>query len=478
MLTGANVPEGLSIVAATSDSRRVTPGSLFFAQRGVRSDGHDYARQAAARGAEAILGDRAGISVFEGVPYIYSRNPRRDFGLISHRLAGDPTRTMKVIGVTGTNGKSSSVYLIHRILREAGLRAGHFGTLGYCIGELTVNAEHTTPFAEDLAYLFQQARENKCGHVVMEVSSHAIEQERVAGIDFSVAEFTNLTQDHLDYHIDMNEYLRQKLRLFERIEGPDKFTVANIDDPSGAKFVAASRVRCITYGRTGDVRAKNVRVDLRNASFITETPWGKADIRSHLLGTHNVYNVLGAIAVCGGLKIPIETIAQGIESLASVPGRFEHIDCGQDFQVVVDYAHTEDGLRNVLQAAREICQGRVICVFGCGGDRDRTKRPKMGGVAAELADFCVVTSDNPRTESPEKILEDIETGLTGRRRGEDYIVIADRREAIQRSIETAQAGDLVMIAGKGHEDYQIVGTEKHHFDDREIARDLLEAIRA
>ena len=479
-LIGAAVPEGLNIVAATADSRRVTPGSLFFAQKGVRSDGHAYARQAAAKGAEAILGDRPGVSIYEGVPYIFSRDPRRDFGLIAHRLAGDPTRTMKVVGVTGTNGKSSSVYLIHRVLHSAGHRVGHFGTLGYCIGELTVNAEHTTPFAEDLAYLFQQAKQNRCSHVVMEVSSHSIEQERVAGIDFSVAEFTNLTQDHLDYHLDMNEYLRQKLRLFERIEGPGKFTVANVDDPCGTKFVAASRVPCIKYGRNGDVRAKDVRVELRDAWFIAETPWGRVEIRSHLLGTHNVYNVLGAIAVCGGLNVPIETIAAGVESLGSVPGRFEHIDCGQEFQVVVDYAHTEDGLRNVLQAAREICQGRILCLFGCGGDRDRTKRPKMGSVAAELADFCVVTSDNPRTEMPERILEEIEPGLTqaGKRRGEDYLVISDRREAIQRVIEMAQTGDLVMIAGKGHEDYQIIGTEKHHFDDRKIARDILEAIRA
>ncbi len=479
-LTGARVPEGINIVAATADSRRVTPGSLFVAIRGVRSDGHDFARQAAAKGAEAILGDRPGITMLEGAPYIYSADPRRALGLLAHRLVGDPTRTMHVIGVTGTNGKSSSVYLIHRILRKAGLRVGHFGTLGYCIGELTVNAEHTTPFAEDLAYLFQQAKQNKCSHVVMEVSSHSIEQERVAGIEFSVAAFTNLTQDHLDYHLDMQEYLRQKLRLFERVDGPDAFTVANIDDPSGPRFVQASRVPCLTYGRDADVRAKNARIELRDASFTAETPWGSVEIRSHLLGTHNVYNVLGAIAVCGGLKIPLDTIAEGVESLASVPGRFEHIDCGQEFQVVVDYAHTEDGLRNVLQAAREICRGRVICLFGCGGDRDRGKRPKMGAVAAELADFSVATSDNPRTESPERILMDVEVGLqhAGKRRGEDYIVVLDRREAIQRALEMAQPGDLVMLAGKGHEDYQIVGTEKHHFDDREIARDLLEAIRA
>lgn len=480
LLTGAQVPEGISISAATADSRRVSPGGLFAALKGVRSDGHSYARQAAARGAAAILGDRKGISLLEGVPYIYSADPRRDFGLIAHRLMGDPTRSMKVIGVTGTNGKSSTVYLIHKILSRAGNRVGHFGTLGYCIGELTVGAEHTTPFAEDLAYLFDQARRNRCSHVAMEVSSHSLAQERVAGIEFAVGVFTNLTQDHLDYHLNMKEYLRQKLRLFERIEGPGKFTVANIDDPSGKAFVDASRVQCMTYGMSGECRATNVKIEERDASFRAETPWGSVDIRSHLLGTHNVYNVLGAIAACGVLGVSLDKIAQGVESLASVPGRFEHIDCGQDFQVIVDYAHTEDGLRNVLQAAREICRGRVICVFGCGGDRDRGKRPKMGAAAAELAEFSILTSDNPRTESPQQILEDVEVGLrqAGKKRGEDYLVIQDRREAIHRAIEMAQPGDLVMLAGKGHEDYQIIGTEKQHFDDREIARDLLEAIRA
>jgi len=480
LLTGAQVPEGLSVTMATADSRRVGPGALFAALKGVRSDGHAFARQAASKGAAAILGDRPGITMLEGLPYIYSTDPRRDFGLIAHQLAGDPTQSMKVIGVTGTNGKSSTVYLIHRILSGAGYRVGHFGTLGYCIGELTVNAEHTTPFAEDLAYLFQQAKRNKCSHVVMEVSSHSIEQERVAGIEFSVGVFTNLTQDHLDYHLDMKEYLRQKLRLFERIEGRDKFTVANIDDPSGQAFVDASKVPCITYGKSGECRATNMRLEARDASFRAETPWGAVDVRSHLLGTHNVYNALAAIAVCGGLGVPLARVAAGVEALASVPGRFEHIDCGQDFQVIVDYAHTEDGLRNVLQAAREICRGRIICVFGCGGDRDRGKRPKMGATAAELADYCVVTSDNPRTESPEQILLDVEVGLqhAGKKRGDDYVVVLDRREAIQRAIEMARPGDLVMLAGKGHEDYQIIGTEKQHFDDREIARDLLEAIRA
>ncbi len=479
-LLGTTVRDGLSVSAATADSRRVTPGSVFVALRGGESDGHDFARQAAGRGAVAIVGEREGVDSIAGLPYVRVPHARRALGLLAHRLNGDPSRSMTVIGVTGTNGKSSTVYLTSRILAHAGKRVAHFGTLGYCIGELTIGAEHTTPFAEDLAYMFKQAKRERCTHVAMEVSSHSLEQERVAGVEYSAGVFTNLTQDHLDYHRDMEDYLQQKLKLFERIEGPGKFTVANVDDPAGKRFVAASRVACHTYGTRGDCRATNVRIEARSTAFTVETPWGRAEVSMHLLGTHNVYNALAAITACAALGVPMDVVAQGVELLGSVPGRFEHVDAGQDFQVIVDYAHTEDGLRNVLQAAREICRGRIIVVFGCGGDRDKTKRPKMGAAAAELGDYCIVTSDNPRTESPERILMDIEVGLqhAGKKRDDDYIVLPDRREAIQRAIEMAHEGDLVMLAGKGHEDYQIVGKEKHHFDDRETARNILEAIRA
>lgn len=479
-LLGVPVRPGLTVCAVTADSRKVNLGSLFVALRGGQTDGHDHAHQAAAKGALAIVGERNGIDTLAGVPYVRVPHARRALGLLAHALNGDPSRTMTVIGVTGTNGKSSTVYLASRVLSHAGKRVAHFGTLGYCIGELTIGAEHTTPFAEDLAYMFSLAKRERCTHVVMEASSHSLEQERVAGIEFSVGVFTNLTQDHLDYHRDMEDYLQQKLKLFERIQGPGKFTIANLDDPAGKHFVAASAVPCHTYGRRGDVRAENIRMSARRTTFTVESPWGRAEISMHLLGKHNVSNALAAIAACGGLGIPMTTIAEGVESLASVPGRFEHVDVGQEFQVIVDYAHTEDGLRNVLQAAREICDGRLIVLFGCGGDRDKTKRPKMGATAAELGDFCILTSDNPRTEQPERILMDVEVGLqrSGRKKGDDYLVIADRREAIQRAIEFAQPGDLVMIAGKGHEDYQIIGKEKIHFDDRETARHILEATRA
>jgi UDP-N-acetylmuramoyl-L-alanyl-D-glutamate--2,6-diaminopimelate ligase len=463
------------ISSVTEDSRRVKPGTIFVAVSGEHQDGHDFASDAAAAGAIAIVGNRARTTEWNGVPYFYVAHPRRALGVLAHALAGDPTTNLTVIGVTGTNGKSSTVLLTQNILRTTGAKAACFGTLGYDIDGVVTAAPHTTPFGEDLAGLFQRARDAGETHVVMEVSSHALEQERVAGIRFAVAAFTNLTQDHLDYHQDMDSYLRAKLMLFERIEGDGCFTVANVDDPVAKSFMTASRVPCHTFGASGDCRAKNIRMNSAGTTFRLETPWGSADCTSGLLGRHNVSNALCAATICGGLGIPLDGICEGIAGLASVPGRFERIASGGGFEIIVDYAHTDDGLRNVLEAAREICAGSVILVFGCGGDRDKGKRPKMGRVAAELADFAFVTSDNPRTEDPERILLDIEVGLqhAGKRKYDDYVLITDRASAIREAIGRAKPGDLVLIAGKGHEDYQILGAKRIHFDDREVARAIL-----
>ena len=464
------------VTAVTADSRRVARGALFFACKGERVDGHAFGVHAAAAGAVGIVGERASINEWEGLPYFHARDARQTLGIAAHLLAGNPTRSMTVIGVTGTNGKTSSVILIRRILEHAGYRAGCFGTLGYDLGDATLPAPHTTPFAEDLAALFHRAREKGVTHVAMEVSSHALDQERVAGIDFRAAVFTNLTQDHLDYHGDMERYRRAKLLLFERLDGPDRFAVVNTDDPSSGYFVDATRVPVITFGGKGDCQAEDVRVLRDRTVFRARTPWGASEIEMRLIGKHNVANVLGAVAVCGGLGIAPATAAEGIASLASVAGRFERVEAGQPFHVIVDYAHTEDGLINVLEAARSICENRLIVVFGCGGDRDKGKRPKMGQAAAERADFAIVTSDNPRTESPERILLDIEVGVqrAGKRKNEDYLIILDRGEAIRCALRMAKPGDLVLIAGKGHETYQIVGGERIHFDDREVARAVLE----
>jgi UDP-N-acetylmuramoyl-L-alanyl-D-glutamate--2,6-diaminopimelate ligase len=468
-----------AVSGVTEDSRRVRPGSIFVAAPGVRSDGHDYAANAIERGAVAIIGSRPGLDAFRGAPYIYTASPRKALGLLAHELRGNPSRRMTVIGVTGTNGKSSSVVMIHGVLESCGFPAAALGTLGYQIGHQTLPAPHTTPFGEDLADMFGKADAAGCSYVAMEASSHAIDQDRIAGIDFNVAAFTNLTQDHLDYHADMDSYRRAKLKLFEQIRGAGRFTVVNVDDASARHFMGASHVPCHTYGAAGEVRAEDIDIRLDGTRFISRTPWGSASVEMRLLGRHNVQNALCVIAVCCGLGLPLDVVARGVGTVKSVPGRFERIDTGRGFEVAVDYAHTDDGLRNALEAAREIARtrgaGRVIVVFGCGGDRDRTKRPKMGAVAGALSDFAIVTSDNPRTEEPNSIIAAIVSGVeaAGKKEGVGYCVISDRRQAISRAVEMARPGDLVLIAGKGHEDYQILGAAKIHFDDREEARSAL-----
>lgn len=464
------------VTGVTEDSLRVRPGWVFVAAPGVRSDGHAYAAQAAAAGAAAVIGDRAGVARLEGLPYFSVKSPRLALGVLAHALAGDPSKSMTVIGLTGTNGKSSSVLMTQRVLASCGLGAAAIGTLGYDVGHGNVPAPHTTPFGEDLADLFRQAKEAGQTHLVMEVSSHSLEQDRVAGIDFDVAAFTNLTQDHLDYHHTMDEYRRAKLKLFESLHGSGRFSVVNKDDPSAPYFMAASDVPCYTYGGEGDCRPSQVEIRPAGMHFHVETPWGAGEIATTLLGHHNVSNVLGVIAICCGLGLPLERVAAGIASLPHVRGRFQQVDAGQDFHVIVDYAHTDDGLRNVLRAARAICGKRVIVLFGCGGDRDKTKRPKMARAAAELADYAIITSDNPRTEDPLQIIADAEVGMleSGKKRDVDYLVIPDRAEAIHCAIGMAESGDLVMLAGKGHEDYQILGTTRIHFDDFEVARAALE----
>ncbi|HOF38801.1 MAG TPA: UDP-N-acetylmuramoyl-L-alanyl-D-glutamate--2,6-diaminopimelate ligase [Candidatus Hydrogenedentes bacterium] len=464
------------ITSAVEDSRRVTPGAVFVAIQGETSDGHEHATDAAGRGAVAIIGGRKGLEKLAGLPYVYVPNPRQTLGLLAHRLAGDPSKDMTVIGITGTNGKSSTALLTQHILKTCGCPAACFGTLGYSIAGVTLQAKHTTPFGDELAAIFRRAREARQSHVVMEVSSHALAQERVAGIDFDVAAFTNLTQDHLDFHQDMEAYGAAKLLLFERLEGPGRFTVVNREDPAADAFIRASRVACFTYGKGADVRAVGVRAEGPGTGFRVESPWGEAEVTVPLVGKHNVLNTLCAIAICGGLELPLSAVAAGLASAPVIPGRFERVSAGQDFEVIVDYAHTEDGLRNVLKATRALTRGNVIVVFGCGGDRDRGKRPKMGAAAGELADYAIITSDNPRTEDPEQILLDIEVGIRriGKHRPEDYNLILDRAEAIRLGIAMAKSGDAVLIAGKGHEDYQILGTERIHFDDREVARAALE----
>lgn len=468
----------VEISRVTEDSRDAGPGALFVAIHGGHNDGHDFAERVRELGAVAIAGERDGITSLAGLPYLRVNHARRALGVLAHELAGRPSAAMTVIGVTGTNGKTSTAFLVQHMLRSAGFSAANFGTLGYFVGDQSLDASHTTPFGEELAGLFAKARDAHATHVVMEVSSHALDQERVAGITFNVAVMTNVTQDHLDYHLTMEAYVAAKTRLFSKLRGNNAYGVVNLDDPYADKFRSALTVRCITYGPNGDYRARDVSVASDGSRFTLVTPAGTARVRSALAGRHNVANVLAASAVAGGLGLTFDQIVAGIEGFTSVPGRFERVEAGHDFSVVVDYAHTDDGLRNVLATARELGPRRLIVVFGCGGDRDKGKRPKMGAVAAELGDYVIITSDNPRSEDPSQIVSEIETGVRGYdSNGANYEVLIDRERAIHRAIGMAGPGDLVMIAGKGHEDYQILGASRIHFDDREVARAAMESLQ-
>ncbi len=472
----------VAIGGIADDSRAVKPGSLFVAVRGERVDGHRFVAQAIGAGAAALVVEEpsAGPS---SVPVVRVRNTRKALGVLAGRFYGEPAFRLTLVGVTGTNGKTTTTYLCKALLEAVGRRVGLIGTVAYQIGADTIPASHTTPGAVELQTVLGRMRDAKLDSVVMEVSSHALALDRVAGCEFDVAVFTNLTQDHLDFHRDMDDYFRAKLLLFTGLgEGSRKAhpkrAIVNADDPRGAAVAAATKVPVWTYGihREADIRAEQVQLSLAGSRFTVKSPVGSFAVDSRLVGEHNVSNLLAAIGVGLHEGLTPDQIRAGIAAASSVPGRFERVDAGQDFAVLVDYAHTDDALIRVLTTAQSLKTGRVITVFGCGGDRDRTKRPKMGRAATRLSDVVFLTSDNPRTEDPLAILAEVEVGVKevldpSRVR---YEKIADRAQAIEAAIREARSGDTVVIAGKGHEDYQIIGTTKHHFDDREVARDAIE----
>ncbi|MFZ5596336.1 MAG: UDP-N-acetylmuramoyl-L-alanyl-D-glutamate--2,6-diaminopimelate ligase [Bacillota bacterium] len=465
------------------DSRSVRPGFLFVAVKGLKADGHDYVDAAIQSGAPAVLVQRP-VAVPPGVALVQTGDTRKGLGLVSARFYGHPSQRLRLIGVTGTNGKTTTTHLIAALYRAAGRKTGLVGTVGNYVGDRRLEVSHTTPESADLQKLFGLMVEEGVSVAVMEVSSHALALERVAGCEYDVAVFTNLTQDHLDFHRDMDDYFEAKSRLFRGVGGGvkkwPKYIVVNADDPYSAKIAAGDGVSLVSYGLSegADFRATDIKVMGQGSSFNIESrAFGTVRLNMKLTGLFNVYNTLAAYAVgvTGGLSPSL--VRDSLESVSGVPGRFQLVDCGQDFSVVVDYAHTPDGLENVLKAARAIASGKVIAVFGCGGDRDRTKRPVMGEIAGRYSDFPIITSDNPRTEDPEQIIRDVEEGLKKSARDGKYLVIPDRREAIRAAVGRAGSGDMVVIAGKGHEDYQIVGTVKHHFDDREEAEKALLSLK-
>ncbi|WP_034631321.1 UDP-N-acetylmuramoyl-L-alanyl-D-glutamate--2,6-diaminopimelate ligase [Desulfotruncus alcoholivorax] len=477
----ANVPADANpeVRGIAYDSRQAGPGFLFVAIKGYKTDGHFYVRDAVARGATAVAVQEV-VDVPPGIARVMVSNTRQILPVISARYYGYPARKMKLIGVTGTNGKTTTTNLINAVYQEQGLKTGLIGTIHNRIGNRLLAVEHTTPESTDLQRLLDQMSQEGVQALVMEVSSHALALGRVDQCEYDTAVFTNITQDHLDFHGTMEEYLEAKTLLFRGLgvnaqKTGKKHAVINADDPAAEKLINACSVDVLTYGieQPADVVARDVLVTARGVCFTAEVPGETINLHLKLTGKFNVYNALAAVAACIAGGIPVPVIKRALEGVTGVPGRFELVDRGQDFAVIVDYAHTPDGLQNVLSTAREITSGRLITVFGCGGDRDRTKRPQMGAITARMSDLAVVTSDNPRTEDPMSIIEDILPGIRGIT-GANYVVIPDRREAIRQAVREAKSGDVVVIAGKGHEDYQIIGARRMHFDDREEAAEALE----
>jgi UDP-N-acetylmuramoyl-L-alanyl-D-glutamate--2,6-diaminopimelate ligase len=448
------------------DSRKVGKGTLFFCVPGEKVDGHDFAARVIEAGAGALVVER---ELEVGVPQVVVADARAAMAPVAARFCGDPTAELRVVGVTGTNGKTTTAFLVREILEVAGISTGLLGTVKQVVGGAEESVERTTPEAIDLQATFRRMLD--CGDTAcaMEVSSHAMSLHRADAIHFEVALFTNLTQDHLDFHRDMEDYFLAKRKLFEA--GPGT-AIVNVDDPYGRRL--AGEFECVTFSAEGadaDYSAHEVSFDAGGAEFLVVGPGGEVALRTGLPGHFNVANALGAFAVAVAMGVEPETAAVGLARAARVPGRFEPIDEGQGFSVLVDYAHTPDSLENVLRAARRLTSGRVIAVFGAGGDRDRDKRPKMGRAGAELSDLAVVTSDNPRSEEPEAIVAEVAAG-TGA--GAEVAIEVDRRAAIALALGRAEPGDTVVIVGKGHEQGQeFEAGRKIPFDDREVAREEL-----
>ena len=465
------------VADVTHDSRQARAGSLFVAIRGEKADGNRFASDVLKQGALGVISDIRRPDDFEGA-WIQVEDARRALALASDEVHGHPSRELKLVGVTGTNGKTTTAYLIAAVVEAAGESVALISTVEYRVAGERQPALHTTPEASDLQRMLRRAVESGCRIAVMESSSQALDLRRCDALRYEVAAFTNLTRDHLDYHGTMETYFDAKRRLFDgRLGEPPRVSVINADDEYGRRLSeelsrASGRVLRYAIESDAEVTARGVEFSMSGTRMLLVTPEGEREVTSPLVGRPHVYNILTAAACTHALGIGLDATARALKTCGGAPGRFERVAHERgDFAVVVDYAHTDDALRNVLRTARDVTEGRVITVFGCGGDRDRTKRAPMGEAAASLSDVVIATSDNPRTEDPEAVLRDVEVGL--RSVGKPYIKIVDRREAIHRAIEEARAGDLVLIAGKGHEDYQIIGTEKRHFDDREVALEAL-----
>lgn len=464
-----NAPYDCEINGVSYDSRTTKPGNIFVAISGFETDGYKYIPSAVKNGAVVVLSDRVPQVA---VPYVLVKDCRKALALLSCNFFGNPADEMKIIGVTGTNGKTTTTYLLKHLLEETiGAKVGLVGTNGNMIGNEFIHTERTTPESFELQQLFAEMRDSGCSHVVMEVSSHSLSLNRVAGIDFIVGAFTNLTQDHLDFHNTMEEYASAKALLFKNC----RYGCINVDDAWATAMMENAECSLLTYsadGKSASLTADNIKLSSKGVSFDAHYGNEAESVSLSIPGRFSVYNALNTIAIGLALGISLDKCAQAMKSAKGVKGRMELVPTDGDYTIVIDYAHTPDALENALKALKAEHSGRLVALFGCGGDRDRTKRPIMGAIAADNADFVIVTSDNPRTEEPQAIIDEILVGLEGKRT--EHIAICDRAEAIKWAIDNHMPGDVILLAGKGHEDYQVVGHEKHHMDEREIVAEHIE----
>ncbi|MCU1290900.1 MAG: murE [Acidobacteria bacterium] len=473
--------ETIEVSDVTHDSRQATRGTLFTAIRGLTMDGHRFIDDVIRRGAAGIISELDPPANFHG-SWLKVKNSREALAKAASVIYGNPSRDLKLVGITGTNGKTTTTYLCFALAEANREKAAMLTTVEYRIGEKSEPAVRTTPEASDTNRFLRRALNENCEMAVMETSSQAIDLHRCDGLRFQVAIFTNLTRDHLDYHHTMENYYDAKKRLFDGRLGEKPFSsVINIDDEWGARLAGelkagGQRVVAFSQNSPADLTAEQIEVSLiKGTSFVLRTPFGERKITSPLVGKPHVYNMLAATSAALELGYDLDLICEGLKTCVGAPGRFERVEHDENFAVVVDYAHSDDALLNTLKTARDLTDGKIITVFGCGGDRDKTKRAPMGEAAGRLSDYAIITSDNPRTEDPLEIIKEIEAGL--KPTNCPYQSITDRREAIHAAIRKAKPKDVVIIAGKGHENYQIVGNDKFHFDDREAALEALEKLK-
>ncbi len=457
----------IEISNITTNSLEVKKGFLFVAIEGVNVDGHSFIEEAKKNGAVAVLAQKdTGVDI----PHILTANTRNALSVLWGNFYHNPAKALRLIGVTGTNGKTTTTYLTHHILSENNIKAGLIGTVENIIGEVKEPSKYTTPEPSALQELLSKMREQDVRDVVMEVSSHSLSQDRVAGLFFEVGAFTNLTRDHLDYHKTMEGYLAEKLKLMDRCNK----AVINVDDEYGTEFIKRAKGKVITYGieKQADFRATNIKHSPNGSDFTLVYPEGKINAFIGIPGQFSVYNALCSLAISDCLGIDMQKAVEALKKASGVNGRMEIVKTNENFSIIIDYAHTPDGLLNAVKTLKEIPkEGKLIVLFGCGGDRDKTKRPMMGKIAGELADFVIVTSDNPRTENPHSIINDILKGMKNIKI--PFEVIADRKDAIHFAIENAKQGDVILLAGKGHETYQILKDKTIHFDEREVIAEIL-----